>query len=62
MEIAAGLHRIDGLRGANAYVTETDEGLMVVDTGMPGSAEKIRAMGYRILLPGHGAPVFAGRE
>lgn len=43
MKISEGLYRIDGVRGANAYVVETDDGPLVVDTGMPGNAEKIVA-------------------
>jgi len=41
MRIAEGLYRIDHVRGANAYLAETSDGLLVVDTGMPGNAEKI---------------------
>lgn len=41
MNLAEGVYRIDGVRGANAYVAQTDEGLMVIDTGLPGNADKI---------------------
>ena len=41
MDIAAGVYRIDGVRGANAYVVTTEEGLLVVDTGLAGNADKI---------------------
>ena len=43
MQIAAGVHRIDGLRAANAYLVAIDDGLLLVDTGMPGSAKRIVA-------------------
>jgi glyoxylase-like metal-dependent hydrolase (beta-lactamase superfamily II) len=43
VRIAEGLYRVDGVRGANAYVVETGDGLLVVDAGMPGSADRIVA-------------------
>ncbi len=43
MKITEGLYRVDGVRGANAYVVETADGLLLVDTGMPGNAERIVA-------------------
>jgi glyoxylase-like metal-dependent hydrolase (beta-lactamase superfamily II) len=43
MQIAAGVHRIDGLRAANCYLVAIDDGLLLVDTGMPGSAKRIVA-------------------
>jgi glyoxylase-like metal-dependent hydrolase (beta-lactamase superfamily II) len=43
VRLSQGLYRVDGVRGANAYIAETDDGLLVVDTGMPGNAEKIVA-------------------
>lgn len=43
MKLSDGVYRIDGVRGANAYLVETSDGLLVVDTGMPGNAEKIVA-------------------
>ena len=52
MRIAEGLYRIDHVRGANAYLAETSDGLLVVDTGMPGNAEKIvefvRGLGFKL--------------
>lgn len=43
MRIAEGLYRVDGVRGANAYVVEIGDGLLVVDAGMPGNADRIVA-------------------
>ena len=41
MEIAEGIHLIPRVRGANAYLVAGDEGITVVDTGLPGSAGRI---------------------
>jgi glyoxylase-like metal-dependent hydrolase (beta-lactamase superfamily II) len=50
VRITEGLYRVDGIRGANAYVVETDDGLLVVDAGIPGNADRIvafvRALGH----------------
>lgn len=50
MKLSEGLYRVDGIRGANAYIVETDDGLLVVDTGLSGNAERIvaavRGIGY----------------
>jgi len=43
MEITPGIHRIDGIRGANAYLVIGEEGMLVIDTGMPGNAKRIAA-------------------
>ena len=43
MHVAQGIRRVDGVRVANAYIVETDEGLALVDTGMPGNARRVRA-------------------
>jgi hydroxyacylglutathione hydrolase len=43
MEIARGIHRIDGVRGANAYLVIDEDEIAVIDTGMPGSAKRIAA-------------------
>lgn len=43
MEIAEGIHLIPRVRGANAYLVRSNEGITVVDTGLPGSAGKILA-------------------
>jgi glyoxylase-like metal-dependent hydrolase (beta-lactamase superfamily II) len=41
MKVADGIHKVEGIRAGNAYIVETDQGLMIVDTGMPGSAKPI---------------------
>ncbi len=41
MEIAKGIHLIPRVRGANAYLVKSDSGIVVVDTGLPGNADKI---------------------
>jgi hydroxyacylglutathione hydrolase len=43
MEINPGIHRIDGVRGANAYLVVGEDGMLVIDTGMPGNAKRIAA-------------------
>ena len=41
MEITEGIHLIPRVRGANAYLVKRDNGITVVDTGLPGNAGKI---------------------
>jgi glyoxylase-like metal-dependent hydrolase (beta-lactamase superfamily II) len=41
MEISPGIHKIDGLNGANSFLVITAEGSAIVDTGLPGSEKKI---------------------
>jgi glyoxylase-like metal-dependent hydrolase (beta-lactamase superfamily II) len=41
MEIARGIHRIEGVHGANSYLVFTDTGSAIVDTGMPGNENRI---------------------
>jgi hydroxyacylglutathione hydrolase len=43
MEVIPGIHRIDGVRGANAYLVIDEDEMLVVDTGMPGNAKRIAA-------------------
>jgi glyoxylase-like metal-dependent hydrolase (beta-lactamase superfamily II) len=43
MEIAPGIHRIDGVRGANAYLVIGEDEIAVIDTGMPGNAKRMAA-------------------
>ena len=43
MELTDGVFKVDGARAANVYLVETDDGLLLVDTGMPGSAKPILA-------------------
>lgn len=41
MEIIQGLHKIDGIGYVNSYLLVRENGIVVIDTGMPGNAEKI---------------------
>jgi glyoxylase-like metal-dependent hydrolase (beta-lactamase superfamily II) len=41
LEIVRGIHLISRVRGANVYLVSGDEGITVVDTGLPGSAGRI---------------------
>jgi hydroxyacylglutathione hydrolase len=41
LEIAEGIHLIPRIRGANTYLVKRDNGITVVDTGLPGNAGKI---------------------
>jgi glyoxylase-like metal-dependent hydrolase (beta-lactamase superfamily II) len=41
LEIAEDIYLIPRVRGANAYLVRGDEGITVVDTGLPGSAGRI---------------------
>jgi glyoxylase-like metal-dependent hydrolase (beta-lactamase superfamily II) len=53
MQIAAGVYKVDGLRAANVYLVAIDDGLLLVDTGMPGNAKRILA--YIESTGGHAA-------
>jgi hydroxyacylglutathione hydrolase len=48
MEIVPGIHRIDGVRGANAYLVINEDGILIIDTGMPGNARRITAYVERL--------------
>jgi len=41
LEIAKDIHTIPKVRGSNAYLVKSDDGIVVVDTGLPGNADKI---------------------
>ena len=43
MLLADGVYKVDGLRAANVYLVAIDDGLLLVDTGMPGNARRIVA-------------------
>jgi hydroxyacylglutathione hydrolase len=43
MEIIPGVHRVDRVWGANAYLVVDEDGMLVIDTGMPGNAKRIAA-------------------
>ena len=44
MRVADGIFRVDGVRVGNAYVVASADGLLVVDTGIRGSAKRIVAL------------------
>ena len=48
MEVAEGLHRIDGVRISNACLVSVEDGLVLVDTGIPGNAKRILAFIERL--------------
>jgi len=41
MQLADGVFKVDGVRVANVYLVMTQDGLLLVDTGMPGNAKRI---------------------
>jgi hydroxyacylglutathione hydrolase len=41
LEITEGIHLIPRVTGANAYLVKRDDGITVVDTGLPGNAGRI---------------------
>ena len=41
LEITEGIHLIPRIRGANTYLVNRDDDIIVVDTGLPGNAGKI---------------------
>jgi len=47
MRLTEGIYSVDGVRVANSYVVDTVDGVMVVDTGMPGNADRILACAER---------------
>lgn len=42
-EVDEGVWRVDGVRGANAWLVAAPEGLVLVDTGLPGNARRVVA-------------------
>lgn len=69
MEISDGVYRVDGVRGANSYLAETGDGVMLVDAGLPGNADRIvafvRALGHeasdvRMIVITHSDPDHVG--
>jgi glyoxylase-like metal-dependent hydrolase (beta-lactamase superfamily II) len=51
MKVADGIDKVDGIRVANAYLVTIPDGLMLVDSGMPGSAKRILASVERQAAP-----------
>jgi hydroxyacylglutathione hydrolase len=43
MRLADGVYKVDGVRVANVYLVAIDDGLLLVDSGMPGNAKRIVA-------------------
>lgn len=41
MEIIPGVHKVDGVRGANCYLAISGSTILIVDTGMPGNGRRI---------------------
>jgi glyoxylase-like metal-dependent hydrolase (beta-lactamase superfamily II) len=41
LEIVKGIHLIPGIRGANSYLIQGDEGITIVDTGLPGNTSRV---------------------
>jgi hydroxyacylglutathione hydrolase len=41
MELSPGVHQIDGVGGANSFLVISDQGVAVIDTGLPGNEKKI---------------------
>ena len=41
MEIISGVHKVDGVKGANCYVAMSGPDMVLIDTGMRGSSKKI---------------------
>jgi glyoxylase-like metal-dependent hydrolase (beta-lactamase superfamily II) len=41
LEITKGIHLIPRVRGANAYLLQGEGGITIVDTGLPGNADRI---------------------
>jgi glyoxylase-like metal-dependent hydrolase (beta-lactamase superfamily II) len=48
VKVAEGIDTVEGLRVGNAYLVRGAEGLLLVDSGTPGSAKRILASIDRI--------------
>ncbi|MGO9080327.1 MAG: MBL fold metallo-hydrolase [Streptosporangiaceae bacterium] len=43
MRLTDGIYKVDGVRVANVYLVVTEDGLLLIDSGMPGNAKRILA-------------------
>ena len=43
MEIIPGVHKVDGVSGANCYLAASGTDLVLIDAGMRGSSKKIES-------------------
>jgi hydroxyacylglutathione hydrolase len=41
MKVADGIHKVEGVRVSNVYVVAVEDGLIVVDSGIPGNAKHV---------------------
>ena len=41
MQLTEDIRLVDGIRGANAYLVSTPDGAMLVDSGLPGSNQRL---------------------
>lgn len=48
MKVADGIDRVEGLRVGNAYLVRSADGLLLLDSGTPGSAKRVLASIERI--------------
>jgi len=48
MKVANGIDKVDGVRGGNVYLVTVEDGLLLVDSGMPGNAKRILAFIERL--------------
>lgn len=48
MQVADGIHKVDGVRVANVYLVTIEDGFLLVDSGMPGNARRILACVERL--------------
>ncbi|HBE80948.1 MAG TPA: hypothetical protein DDW65_24640 [Firmicutes bacterium] len=51
MELKSGVYLLEGIKGANCYLIADKEGAYLIDTGMPGNADRIiqeiRSIGHK---------------
>ncbi len=44
VRVADGIYKVDGVRIANIYLVLSEDGLMLVDSGMPGNGKRVLAL------------------